>query len=91
MPAPTPRAANIIPTTPPEIRILSATVTAGAETVIVWSAESGKTYRLQFKDDLNEADWTDLTEISATGSTASATSFVGPIPQRFYRIQLLNP
>ncbi len=52
--------------------------------------DPGKTYQVQFKDDLNRADWQDMPEtIIATSSTGT---FLDPAssPKRFYRVQLLS-
>jgi hypothetical protein len=89
---PTPGAANVIPASPPpEIRSVETSLAAGGSVVIVWSAETGKSYRLQFKDDLNAPSWTDVIEVTATGSLASSTNALSAGPQRFYRIQRLTP
>ena len=92
MPVPTPRAPNVIPNQPPaEIRIVAASLAPNGDLLITWSAEAGKTYRLQFKDDLNAPGWTDLTDILAAGPQASHSIPRGAAPQRFYRIQLRTP
>jgi len=92
MPTPTPRAANVIPGQPPtEIRIIAASIAPNGDLVIAWSAETGRTYRIQFKDDLNAAGWTDLTDIVAAGPQASQSIPRGAAPQGFYRIQLRAP
>jgi hypothetical protein len=92
MPTPTPRAANMIPNQPPvEIRIVTASIAPNSDLVITWSAEAGKTYRIQCKDDLNAPGWTDLTDVLAAGPLASHSIPRGAAPQRFYRIQLRTP
>ena len=51
-----------------------------------WSAIAGATYRIQYRDGLNDADWISLTpDVVADGSTIS---LIDPIasPQRFYRV-----
>src|SRR5207245_2480539 len=52
--------------------IQSVSVSGGMIT-LTWSAISGTTYRVQVKDDLNDANWTDLSDVPATGATAMAT------------------
>ncbi len=91
MPTPTPRAGNVIASQPAEIRIISTAIGGNGDLVITWSAESGKTYRVQFKDDLNAAGWTDMGDVFAAGPQASQTIPRGDVPQRFYRIQLRSP
>jgi hypothetical protein len=59
--------------------------------VIGWSALSGQSYRLQFTEGLENAKWNDaLPDVLATGPTASATNAIGPSPQRFYRVLLVQ-
>jgi hypothetical protein len=88
MPVPTPRAPNVIPTGPAEIRIMGTSIAANGDLVITWSAEAGRTYRVQCKDDLNSIGWTDLADVIAAGPVASQTIPRSAAPQRFYRIQL---
>ncbi len=56
-----------------------------------WSAIAGKTYRVQFKDDLSSATWqTAAGQVIATSSIATKTE---PLPSgspRFYRICLID-
>jgi hypothetical protein len=55
-----------------------------------WPAASGSIYRVQYKDDLEDTEWTDLwPDVMANGSSASL-SVPKDVPQRFYRIILLN-
>lgn len=92
MPMPTPRAPNVIPSQPPaEIRIVIASIAPNGNLVITWTAEAGKTYRIQFNDDLNAPGWTDLTDVLAAGPLASHSIPRGAAPKRFYRIQLRSP
>jgi hypothetical protein len=93
MPTPTPRAANVIPNMPPgDIEILSAAFNASDDFVITWNAETGVSYRIQFKDDLGAPEWQTLSTLEATSSTASITDPLATAPQqRFYRIQRATP
>src|SRR5262249_42925926 len=91
MPTPTPHAANVIPAQPREIRIVAASLIPNGEMVITWTAESVKTYRVQFKTELNAPAWTDLDEVTATGPRASSTTTVNAASRRFYRIQRSSP
>lgn len=55
-----------------------------------WNAITGRTYRVQFKQDLNATNWTDLPpDIIAPGNVASRTDTLQN-PQRFYRVNLLS-
>jgi len=71
-------------------RLLTLRLAWGGPVTIVWTAEPGRTYRVQFKDDLNAAEWADLPgAVTATGPTAS---HVDPQPSpshRFYRVVLM--
>lgn len=86
MPTPTPRAANVIPTSNPPV----LAVNLGNNAVsLVWSAQARSSYRVQYKDDLNATDWIDLGgPVMATGATASTTD-AGSGNQRFYRVVLI--
>ena len=58
---------------------------------ITWTSVPDKTYRLQYKDNLSDADWTDLGEpVTATATSTSAFDNTGAHPRRFYRVLLLN-
>lgn len=88
MPTPTPRAANVIPQIAPPV--LSVTRGVNDSVTLLWSSRAGSSYRVQFKDDLNAPDWTNLgAPVGATGATTSLTdgSATG---QRFYRVQLVQ-
>ena len=66
-----------------------ATVTNGIVR-FTWEAIPGRTYRVEFKNDLSEPNWAPLgVEISPAGTTASATNAIST-GQRFYRVELLQ-
>jgi hypothetical protein len=55
-----------------------------------WSAIAGVKYRVQFKNNFNEVNWSDLApDVTAASSFASITDNSGAV-QRFYRILVLN-
>lgn len=55
-----------------------------------WSAIAGQTYRLQYKVNLSDATWIDLTpDISATGPLATGTDPTATDASRFYRVRLV--
>jgi hypothetical protein len=92
MPTPTPNAPNVIPGQPPaEIRIITASIAPNGDLVITWTAETGRAYRVQYKDDLNTGGWAGLTEVTAAGPLASYAIPRGADPQRFYQIELRTP
>jgi hypothetical protein len=56
---------------------------------LVWSAVNGRTYRVWSKDQLSAGSWNDLSDVTASGSTASYTD-PSPSPTgRYYRVQVL--
>lgn len=73
-------------------RVVSRTVKfsptiSNGELQISWSTVAGRTYRIQFKNDLSDASWTDVTpDVVADGTTYSQTISVTSDGQRFYRI-----
>ena len=92
MPTPTPRSVNQIPSTPgDEIRLLATTLAPNGDLTLRWSAAAGRTYRVQFKDDLNTTGWVELGEVTASGTEVSTTIPRGGAPRGFYRVQLKNP
>jgi hypothetical protein len=69
---------------------IQAVTASSTNATLTWSAIPGTTYRVQFKADLSDTNWTDLApDVTATGPTASLTDSPGPT-QRFYRILVVN-
>jgi hypothetical protein len=63
----------------------------GQYPLISWPLISGKTYQVQFKNDLNDPSWQDLPgDITFIGDTGYITDSSPPTDKRFYRI-VLNP
>lgn len=73
----------------PEPRNLTITK-AGAGWSFSWIGKSGAGYTVQTTTDLNSDGWTDVSTVTASGISVSATAPAGPGNQRFYRIKL-NP
>jgi len=64
-------------------------VVCNQDLAIGWNCISGQTYRLEFKDDLSVAEWSNLPpDVLATGPDASVTDPMTNA-QRFYRVRLL--
>jgi hypothetical protein len=85
----TPGYANSVrPTFAPMLR--PVVFSANGQTILEWSAVSGRTYRLEFKEDLEEPAWQTVGQITASASTASLVDS-SPVKgsQRFYRVVLL--
>jgi hypothetical protein len=86
----TPRAANVGPVgvEAPEIKGIAV---IGGEVRLSWSAVIGQRYRVEYKDDLNGAGWSNLGEVTAADSLASMTDAGSATSmQRFYRIVRLE-
>ena len=70
---------------------IQSTAIVGSDFVLGWSAIAGTKYRVQFKNNLDDLLWTDLTpDITATGPSANFSDPVG-LTQRFYRILVISP
>jgi len=55
-----------------------------------WTAIPNQSYRLQYKNDLNEPTWTDLSgSVTATNGAVSVTD-PAVNQQRFYRLLLIE-
>ncbi len=67
---------------------LSPPVLLGAGGVrLTWSAQDGKQYRLQFKNNLSDANWTNVAgDVTASGTSATKDDPTGGSGQRFYRV-----
>lgn len=68
--------------------LTSATLTNG-NFGLSWGAVTGRIYRVQWKQELTNAMWTDLTDISVSNTSVT---FTDPVlqPQRFYRVIVVN-
>jgi hypothetical protein len=70
--------------------ILQAVALSNNLLELSWNAISGQVYRVQFKQNLSSAFWTNLLpDVTATGSSAAKTDTIGPSAARFYRVQVL--
>jgi hypothetical protein len=90
MPTPTPRAPNARP--PPEIRFREIRFEGANTVTLTWLTEPGRIYRVQYKTDLGEANWSILSgDVTANGDSASRTdNSVQGASQRFYRVLLVQ-
>ncbi len=84
----TAKALSMISVPSPAITLLH--LTNGIVT-IAWNSVAGGIYRVQYINSLNDTNWTDLLpDVTATGSMATQTNVVTGVPQRFYRVNVLN-
>jgi hypothetical protein len=83
----TPRAAN---TLAGPLRVMEVSFNATTVT-LTWSAIPGRTYCVEYKDDLSTPEWSLLGDtVEAIGSTASANDTISPVGHRFYRIHRVD-
>jgi hypothetical protein len=74
----------------PEAFLVRAVDANTNRVILSWDSMPGRTYRVQFKDVLDAATWTQMGgDIAAPGSSTSITNVVPPA-QRFYRILLVR-
>jgi len=74
--------------TPPRATI---TVDASGHVTLGFATIPGRTYRVEYKDNLNAADWLPLgASILANGGSLTVPDDIGGNPQRFYRIVQLD-
>jgi hypothetical protein len=63
---------------------------AGNSIMLTWNSSAGLVYRVQYKNDLNDAAWQNLPgDVTAT-NTAAVKTDSGLATERFYRVLLLN-
>lgn len=65
----------------------------GSSVVVRFPAMSGKTYRLEYKESLNDAEWTVLSEVTpqCSGTVPVTDRLTAGRPSRFYQVRLLEP
>jgi len=67
--------------------LIQSITRTNSSVAVTWSALSGYTYQLQYKDDLKATNWTDLfPAVTATGSSATGLDATGESAKRFYRV-----
>jgi hypothetical protein len=74
------------------LRVLTLTSLGGGGRTILWSAAPGRTYQVQFKTSVDDAQWSDLPGlVTAAGTTASMADTTGSgDSHRFYRVMLVR-
>lgn len=70
------------------LRVMTLTSLNDGTTKILWSAVAGRTYRVQFKNSVDDTEWGELpADITASSSTACALDATASAEkQRFYRV-----
>lgn len=80
----TPGGPNLLPLSAPTIDQVALT---GTQLSLHWAAVPGQTYRIEFKDDLNQPAWTQLaTGLVATSDSLSANVDLNGVRKRFVRV-----
>ncbi|HZQ46452.1 MAG TPA: malectin domain-containing carbohydrate-binding protein, partial [Verrucomicrobiae bacterium] len=68
-------------------RISQPTISAGGNITLMFTAFPGKTYQIQYKNNLSDSNWTILgTNVTASSSSVSVPDNMGGSPHRFYRV-----
>jgi hypothetical protein len=81
------RSFRIVVVSPPVIESIGST---NGNVTIYWSAIAGENYRVQFKAELSETTWNNLSgDVTATELTATKTDTSVSGNQRYYRVLLL--
>ena len=64
---------------------------SGGDFTLTWTAIPGQKYRVQFKNDLNDLNWSDLgADVSASVDSASKSDSLN-LSHRFYRVIVVTP
>ena len=68
----------------------AVTTLADGSATLKWASVAGKVYKVEFKDDLNEASWSTLNSAvtAAAESTEITDQNAGGSSHRYYRIQV---
>ena len=70
--------------------VLSSLTLTGDTLSFIWRTIAGQTNQVQYKTNLIQTDWNNLgNAITATNSTLTFSTPIGPDSQRFYRVVLL--
>jgi len=68
----------------------SSSLQNGDNLELTWGARAGQRYAVDYKDDLNAAQWLPLWTNLATGDSLSFTNSITNAPQQFYRIRTVD-
>ena len=77
---------HVAVTNPGGLQITGATISSPGVITLNWQTEAGKTYQVQFKNDLNELLWQDAGDPITNYPSATFTDTTGTASVRFYRI-----
>ncbi len=73
------------------LRVISLTSITGSGTTLFWCAAPGRTYLVQYRNEVNDTSWNNLPgTVTATGTTASRLDdTIGATTNRSYRVVLV--
>jgi sugar lactone lactonase YvrE len=74
----------------PAVVQLAKQKAGGAALALTWSAMIGHTYQVQFKTNLSQNIWGNLSTVTMTNLAGSVSIPIGSDPQRYYRVILLQ-
>lgn len=69
----------------PSLPHFTAATVSGGNINLTWASQPGQNYKIQVKNSLSDATWTDLKTVTATGTTTSLSDSASGT-QRFYRL-----
>jgi hypothetical protein len=74
------------------LRVITLEHAGSRDVTLFWAAAPGRTYRVQYKEAVNDPAWTELPgTVRYQGNTASLVDSPGtPRPHRFYRVMLVQ-
>lgn len=68
---------------------LTSTVIGSGKVTFRWEAESGKTYRIQFKAKLTDEAWQDVREFKASSEAAEFSEAISSAHEGYYRVIMI--
>jgi hypothetical protein len=71
----------------PAVAFKTATQTAGTFN-LTWATATGLVYQVQYKTNLLQTNWLNLTKATTATTTNLSASDTGASPQRFYRLSV---
>ena len=90
MSTPTPRAPNVLAGVTNAIAFTNLGRLPNGDVALTWRTIIGRSYRAEFKNDLNEPQWSSLGDYLASGPSLTILDPLGASPQRFYRVRQLE-
>ena len=80
---------TVIVTAPAPAPVIQSIGALNGVATLQWSSVPNRSYRLQYKQNVMDLNWSNVVDVTATGSVVTATNNITGVPQRFYRVMLL--